>query len=84
MQTLQELINEFIQKGGVMTIYPSGDSRYPIRYSLNLKVDGHTISGKTNNLAGDLEDILEDNNRNIDPLDDEALACVYGYDGPIY
>lgn len=79
--SLEELVKNFIQKGGVLTIYPSDDSLHPIRYSI--RIDGRTHTGKTNNLILVLEDVLTDDH-NIDPLDDQALALIYGYDGPLY
>lgn len=78
--TTEELLQEFVRLGGVITLYASKDQHAPIRFSLKFK--GQTRQGVATDLKTVLEAIIEDDYR--DSMDDEALAAIVGYDGPFF
>ncbi len=77
----ETLLKEFIERGGVITLYPSNDKDLPFRFSL--KFEGATISGKDRTVEDILFSVLAAPD-DRDHADDEALAAIVGYDGPFF
>lgn len=63
---VEELLKEFVQKGGVITLYASQDEQKPIRFSW--KMNGQEWSGRATSLKSVLADVLEPDH---DPDDSE-------------